>query len=613
METEPPESQDSTTPGTADGPPAAGDAERPAQPVSTRETTPVWAQKHPDPSRPNEAVAPLPTKGDPDWSKPEPSNGGGEKPAWAATVPTDPGEPIEEPAAEVVEAVSEPKPAAAPITEPPRAVAADAMKSTWPPAGDSPTTPPAETDIWPPDPPTERAMPAWPPSSELTPHPGAAVADDEPETPAQPIPSWPDSFDAVPAATATPAAAAPTQPVAPTVTPARGKEPPAPATTAPPVEPAAEPVAAHPAEPAEHAEAVEVEAEVEAEAKVASTASTEPAEAAAAAGPEVPPTLPPAARADTVQTVKPAVEEEWNPEPPPPLPAAEPAAAPQAAAASRAASPTPVTPAAPAAAAAAPAAAQSQPPVAPAQPAAMRPSWAPTPGPAPDAGRASAAPPSAVQVPAWAPRVPLAAEPGTPTWFSPKEQIPHTTSQPVAHAEPTAAPAPMPVVGGQLPVAPVPKPQPEPQPQPHAQPAPQEAGKPQQTWEVVQSTKTERSAPQGPTAEDRSYAEWFAWAKRGGAPASACHAAAQGAFKALAAGKDLSTAVQWATAAMSRPPENVSYTRQTYCAWFSLATIDLNFDQNRSHAFANAALHALDAGQDAGAAHAAGLAAAGIR
>ena len=121
------------------------------------------------------------------------------------------------------------------------------------------------------------------------------------------------------------------------------------------------------------------------------------------------------------------------------------------------------------------------------------------------------------------------------------------------------------------------------------------------------------AAAAGPTPEDRSYAEWFAWAKRGGAPASACHAAAQGAFQALAAGKDVATAVQWATAAMSRPPVAVSAARQTYCAWFSLANIDLNLDQHRAHAFANAAVHALDAGADAGSAHAAGLAAAGIR
>ena len=49
-----------------------------------------------------------------------------------------------------------------------------------------------------------------------------------------------------------------------------------------------------------------------------------------------------------------------------------------------------------------------------------------------------------------------------------------------------------------------------------------------------------------PSPEDRSYAEWFAWAKRGGAPAAACHAAAQAAFRALAAGKDVAVAAQWA-------------------------------------------------------------------
>jgi len=116
-----------------------------------------------------------------------------------------------------------------------------------------------------------------------------------------------------------------------------------------------------------------------------------------------------------------------------------------------------------------------------------------------------------------------------------------------------------------------------------------------------------------PTPEDRSYAEWFAWAKRGGAPAGACHAAAQGAFQALSSGKDVATAVQWATAAMTRPPVPVSTDRQSYCAWFSLANIDLNLDQHKAHAFATAAVHALDAGADAASAHAAGLHAAGIR
>src|SRR5439155_7439239 len=224
-------------------------------------------------------------------------------------------------------------------------------------------------------------------------------------------------------------------------------------------------------------------------------------------------------------------------------------------------------------------------------------------------------PSAPLNVPAWAPRVRLAAEPGTPTWFSPKEQVPHTTSQPAAQSAPTpqAAPAPAPpVVGGQLPVAKIP-PTPA-KPAPPAQPG--QAGTAKPTWEVV--NQPGKSGPHGkvaagPTAEDRSYAEWFAWAKRGGAPASACHAAAQGAFKALSTGKDVTTAVQWATASMSRPPEHVSYTRQTYCAWFSLANIDLNLDQHRAHAFAMAAVQVLDAGQDAAAAHAAGLAAAGIK
>ncbi len=210
-----------------------------------------------------------------------------------------------------------------------------------------------------------------------------------------------------------------------------------------------------------------------------------------------------------------------------------------------------------------------------------------------------------MQVPSWAPRVPLASEPGTPTWFSPKEQIPHATAaQPVV--QPTLPPTPAPptappVAGGHLPVAPAPAPSP-------TKPPAESKG----AWSVVEQPHATKG-PQGPTAEDRSYAEWFAWAKRGGAPASACHAAAQGAFKALSSGKDVTTAVQWATAAMSRPPENVAFARQQYCAWFALANIDLNMDQHRSHAFAGAAVAALDAGMDAAAAHVAGLQAAGYR
>jgi hypothetical protein len=600
LETEPAKSQDANAPAASDEEPLTG--------VPAGNTTPSFAEASDaeegsaeyEPVTPDESL----DHGDPVWSEAEsssPSNGetrGKKTPEWAQTVQTDPGmrileeeeagsaeaqqaggAEVEEPAANVdsenvagekAEPVTEAAPpaeverdseaAAATVlpaveqsqpppplpveadefppvaitTEPPRAVAADATKATWPPAAESPAAPPAETDIWPPEPPTEHAMPAWPPPSEL----------EEPSTPAQAIPSWPDSFDAVPPA---PTAAGPAG--VPTVkTPAmKSNAPPAPA-----------------------------------------------APTAAPAAPRHETPAPPRPRPAAVAPVAPVA-----PQPPASAPAAS------APPAMRQASPAPPTmPPAP------PAPAHTEPPVQPSQPVPSRPAWAPhaPEEPGADAPPKTISPQGPINVPAWAPRVPLASEPGTPTWFSPKEQVRHTAAQPTA--QPPLAPQPEPappVVGGQLPVAPVP---PAPQPAP-AQPAgAQSTAKP--TWEVVNQPHVEKGSA-GPTPEDRSYAEWFAWAKRGGAPASACHAAAQGAFKALAAGKDVQTAVQWATAAMSRPPENVSYTRQTYCAWFSLANIDLNLDQHRAHAFAMSAVHALDNGADASQAHAAGLAAAGIR
>ncbi|HAC45762.1 MAG TPA: hypothetical protein DCF65_06785 [Chloroflexi bacterium] len=116
-----------------------------------------------------------------------------------------------------------------------------------------------------------------------------------------------------------------------------------------------------------------------------------------------------------------------------------------------------------------------------------------------------------------------------------------------------------------------------------------------------------------PTADDKAYAEWFAWAKRGGAKAAACHSAAQGAFRALSSGHDVATAVKWATAAMSSPPVAVDAQRQAYCAWYSLANIDMKLDGAHAHLFATAAVKALDAGSDATGAHNAGAAAAGLR
>jgi hypothetical protein len=539
-----------------DSSPPEAPPDEPVTAVPTNDTTPVWAQTRPvapaedapgaeSHDDADEALPPaIPMeKGDPDWSAPESSTNGEprEAPQWAATIPTSPGDPVDEgqpveqaretpkeaawsqavaaaaPHAAAPEAAPkaaaqdaapdaapetatepEPKeepPVAAPITEPPRAVAADALKATWPPRSESTPAPAVETDIWPPDPPTEPSMPAWPPSSELGGHAQPSEEEgEEPATPAQAIPTWPDSFDETAPAPAEPAAQAHEEPAA--TAPPRDAQP---AQTPPPA-PVAQPVA---------------------------SAST-------------PPAIP-------------------TPSTPPSSPAPRPAWAPGAAAADT-----------------------------------------------PPAPHKETAP--AMQVPSWAPRVPLASEPGTPTWFSPKEQIPHATAQPVVQPTPPPAPAPPtapPVAGGHLPVAPAPAAAPVPAP---TKPQAESKG----AWQVVEQPHAAKG-PQGPTAEDRSYAEWFAWAKRGGAPASACHAAAQGAFKALASGKDVTTAVQWATAAMSRPPENVAFGRQQYCAWFALANIDLNMDQHRSHAFAGAAVAALDAGMDASAAHVAGLQAAGYR
>ena len=129
---------------------------------------------------------------------------------------------------------------------------------------------------------------------------------------------------------------------------------------------------------------------------------------------------------------------------------------------------------------------------------------------------------------------------------------------------------------------------------------------------MVEQRRAAEPTHQGPTPEDKSYAEWFAWAKRSGAPAGACHAAAQGAFRALAAGHDMNTAVQWATLAMASPPGLVGQSRQIYCAWYSLGNIDLKLPTAQAHAFANGAIQALEEGIDSMGAHQAGLAAAGI-
>ncbi|HEY4914071.1 MAG TPA: hypothetical protein VIJ91_09150 [Candidatus Dormibacteraeota bacterium] len=211
--------------------------------------------------------------------------------------------------------------------------------------------------------------------------------------------------------------------------------------------------------------------------------------------------------------------------------------------------------------------------------------------------------PAPVPIPSWAPQIHVG---GTEqrAIVQPSQPAPQPAPQ-APPAQAAAAPQPPAAAPFAVPSSVA--------PQPASTPPAQPPAVSKSSWEVVRQQPKVDPKKVVPTPEDRSYAEWFAWAKRGGAPAGACHAAAQGAFQALSSGKDVATAVQWATAAMTRPPVAVSADRQSYCAWFSLANIDLNLEQHKAHAFATAAVHALDAGADAASAHAAGLHAAGIK
>jgi hypothetical protein len=265
------------------------------------------------------------------------------------------------------------------------------------------------------------------------------------------------------------------------------------------------------------------------------------------------------------------------------------------------------------------------------QPAAEAPAPAPAPTPEPEPAKDEEWIPAPVNppVPSWAPK--LVAEPAAENIQWPGSNLPSwapigggrsTRDMPAAER---SAPKPSIPIGEALPqgrptsAAPSQPPAASASPsQPPRPAAPGTAGgsKPRtsSSWEVVQQKQAEtaKQAWVEPSAEDRSYAEWFAWAKRSGAPASACHAAAQGAFRALAAGQDMNTAVQWATLAMASPPGLVGTARQLYCAWYSLGNIDLKLPTPQAHAFAAGAIKALDGGADAPTAHQAGLAAAGI-
>ena len=238
------------------------------------------------------------------------------------------------------------------------------------------------------------------------------------------------------------------------------------------------------------------------------------------------------------------------------------------------------------------------------------------PGPAPTPKEEEWIPlPENPPVPSWAPVLGApkqAPQPMTMRGETPAPSVPNwapsTSSMPAAGRQSTSPG--MPVQGSTPPQPAAPTPA---QPAGGSRPPDPAKSKTSSSWEIVQpKDEHPKQAYAGPSAEDKSYSEWFAWAKRSGAPASACHAAAQGAFRALAAGHDMNTAVQWATLAMAQPPGLVSASRQLYCAWYSLANIDLRLPTPQAHAFATGAIAALEGGADAPTAHQAGLAAAGV-
>jgi hypothetical protein len=326
-----------------------------------------------------------------------------------------------------------------------------------------------------------------------------------------------------------------------------------------------------PAVAAGDGEAVEVVAE---EAEPAETAAEETSAPVEATEPEPEPATEPET------TPEPAVEPEPTPEP---AKAEEPEpVAPEE---------LPVEPATPVAAA----------PFSTAAPAI--PSWAPNAPPA--AAKPQPDAPTqwpGINVPAWAPQ-PTATHPGT------ANPLPGAAS-PYVEAARASQPAPAPAPAqASAPQAPAPAPAPTAS---AISAAPGAAPPKTSSWEIVSQKRQAEPVRQGPSPEDKSYAEWFAWAKRSGAPAGACHAAAQGAFRALAAGHDMNTAVQWATLAMASPPGLVGQSRQIYCAWYSLGNIDLKLPTAQAHAFANGAIQALEEGADSMGAHQAGLLAAGI-
>jgi hypothetical protein len=115
----------------------------------------------------------------------------------------------------------------------------------------------------------------------------------------------------------------------------------------------------------------------------------------------------------------------------------------------------------------------------------------------------------------------------------------------------------------------------------------------------------------------RTYAEWFAWARRNTAEAGRCHAAAAAATAALGAGQDHAAAARLAQMAALAPdapsrPVTADAQTQAYAAWYTYASVDHGMDGARSHAYAQAASLAQAQGVNVTAAAAEGARAAGL-
>jgi len=120
-----------------------------------------------------------------------------------------------------------------------------------------------------------------------------------------------------------------------------------------------------------------------------------------------------------------------------------------------------------------------------------------------------------------------------------------------------------------------------------------------------------------PDAAQRTYAEWYAWARRNTPDAGRCHAAAAAATSALAAGQDPAAAARLAQAAAIAPdapsrPVTADPQTQAYTAWFAYAQVDHGMDSAQAHAYAQAASLAQARGVDVISAAAEGARAAGL-